>query len=152
LIHAGLCSVLAAALIGAITSGGANAETPERAAITVTPSEDLVSGQQVQVDGSGFPAGHNIRVGECKGRGDEPPKGKPQRGCILLGTTTADADGRFGLAVTVQKSFVWEQYPWDPETLTCEGDCTIEANNYFYTDNEPPRRAVSADHPITFAS
>jgi hypothetical protein len=154
LIQTVLSLVVAAGLIGPIAPSVARAASSERAAITVSPSDDLVSGQEVDVQGSGFPAGHNIRVLECKtlaGRGEEPPKGKPQGGCVGLGNTTADTNGRFSIVVTVMDSFVWEQYPWDAETLVCEDDCVIEANNYFYEDNAPPRKSRSASHPITFA-
>jgi Neocarzinostatin family len=69
--------------------------------VTVTPATGLRSGQQVQVQASGFSPGESLVVIECASKGAATASGD----CNLTGMqgVTTDASGRVSMQLTVTK-------------------------------------------------
>ena len=96
----------------------ASADTPETGRgtpgtfITVTPSDNLVDQQTVQVSGTGFEPMDFLTLLECS-TGPRPL-------CIVVGSTQADASGNFGpVPVTLSRTYATDAPPADCLATPC---------------------------------
>jgi hypothetical protein len=93
----------------ALSTGPASAA----AAVTASPSSGLADGQSVTVTGTGFPAGAEVAVSQCR----------ENTTCTdALATVTVGADGSFTAPYTVHKQFTatdWSTGTGTPVTVDC---------------------------------
>ena len=106
--------------------------------VTVTPATGLRSGQQVQVQASGFSPGQALVVTECASKGAATGPGD----CDLTGmqSVTSDASGRVMTDLTVTKG------PFGANKIVCgpAQACLISVTQ------ATPAPTQEADAPITF--
>ncbi|OAH10915.1 enediyne antibiotic chromoprotein [Streptomyces jeddahensis] len=86
--------MLGAAAVAALAFSAAPASAAP--AVTASPSSGLADGQSVTVTGTGFPAGAQVAVSQCR----------ESTTCTdTLSTATVGADGRFTANYSVRKQF-----------------------------------------------
>jgi TrwC relaxase/Neocarzinostatin family len=106
--------------------------------VTVTPATGLQSGQQVQVQASGFAPSESLVVTECAAKGTATGP----RDCDLTGMqgVTSDASGRVKIEFTITKG------PFGANNIVCSPAqaCLISVTQ------ATPSPTQEADAPITF--
>ncbi|MFG3323429.1 enediyne antibiotic chromoprotein [Streptomyces sp. NPDC048171] len=103
--------LLGAAAVAALAFAAAPASAA--AAVTASPGSNLADGQSVTVSGTGFPAGSEVAVSQCR----------ENTTCTdTLARATVGADGSFSTAYTVRKQFTatdWSTGTGSTVTVDC---------------------------------
>ncbi|MFB7657745.1 MULTISPECIES: enediyne antibiotic chromoprotein [unclassified Streptomyces] len=103
--------LLGAAAVAALAFAAAPASAAP--AVTATPAAGLADGQSVTVTGTGFPAGTQVAVSQCR---------EATTCTDTLATATVDAGGGFSTAYTVRRQFTatdWSTGTGTPVTVDC---------------------------------
>ncbi|MEU0290505.1 enediyne antibiotic chromoprotein [Streptomyces sp. NPDC006147] len=119
--------MLGAAALTALALSAAPASAAP--AVTASPAGGLSDGQSVTVTGTGFPAGTQVAVSQCR----------EDTTCTdTLATATVGADGGFTAAYTVRKRFAatdWSTGTGTPVTVDC---ATAQCRLVAYQDATGP--------------
>jgi hypothetical protein len=109
--------------------------------ITVTPDQDLVDGQSVALDGTGFAPGVSVIVIQC--RPGSVTVSDVQANCVLRTVHTTDASGTFSAFVAVVRELQTSNGPVD--CAASPGACTVGVLVVFSSES------TVVETPIAFA-
>jgi len=135
-VAAAIVMLLAGLLFGPTASAAPGVVTPAAVALTVTPSTLLLNKQFVTVAGTGYPAGTQVGIIQCR----TTPGGVAGCDQSTLSFVTTGPDGGFSVGKQVKRLI-----NVDTGTLDCSADgaCIMGAG-------VPPDGAIAANTPIRF--
>ncbi|HEX6568528.1 MAG TPA: neocarzinostatin apoprotein domain-containing protein [Acidimicrobiales bacterium] len=149
-----LATALVAAAVAALAApvpSGAQTLAPT---LTVTPDHDLVDGQSVLVESTGFPPGQSVMILQCR-PGSTTATDLPLN-CEVRTSLTPDASGSFSAYQAVERELQPFAGPGPVDCAAAAGACTLTAayNGLFSTvevplafaDPSAPAPTVSVSH------
>jgi hypothetical protein len=116
---------------------------PNPLRISATPGGPYADGQTISVQGSGFPSGATVRVGEC-------PTNTDCGGYFQ--TFEATAQGTFTAPVVLHKSYTVEQGNPGGGESPVQIDCTQPLRCFLMAQETSPSYGAASSIPLVFAT